>query len=70
MTVRVETRSLEPELSVLYAATVRSPVAPMHGEPGIASPMISQQVAGHRVEVLDASSRASSAGRSLNVRRR
>jgi gamma-D-glutamyl-L-lysine dipeptidyl-peptidase len=53
MTVRVETRSLEPELSVLYAATVRSPVAPMHGEPGIASPMISQQVAGHRVEVLD-----------------
>jgi hypothetical protein len=53
MTVRVETRSLEPELSVLYAATVRSPIAPMHGEPGIASPMISQQVAGHRVEVLD-----------------
>jgi hypothetical protein len=53
MTVRVETRHLEPELSVLYAAIVRSPVAPMHGEPGIASPMISQQVAGHRVEVLD-----------------
>jgi hypothetical protein len=53
MSVRVATRSLEPELSVLYASTVRSPVAPMHGEPGIASPMISQQVAGHRVEVLD-----------------
>jgi hypothetical protein len=53
MTVRLETRPAEPELSVLYAATVRTPVAPMHGEPGIASPMISQQVAGHSVEVLD-----------------
>jgi len=52
MTVRLETRPAEPELSVLYAATVRTPVAPMHGEPGIASPMISQQVAGHSVEVL------------------
>ena len=53
MTARFETRLVEPELAVLYAATVHSPVAPMHGEPGIASQMISQQVAGHRVEVLD-----------------
>jgi hypothetical protein len=53
MTARAEPRLVEPVLPVLYAATVRSPVAPMHGEPGIASPMISQQVAGHRVDVLD-----------------
>jgi hypothetical protein len=43
-----------PELEpVLFAATVRAPVAPMHAEPGVASPMISQQLAGHRVEVVD-----------------
>ena len=53
MTARAEARLVEPVLPVLYAATVRSPVAPMHGEPGIASPMISQQVAGHPVDVLD-----------------
>jgi gamma-D-glutamyl-L-lysine dipeptidyl-peptidase len=53
MTARAEPRLVEPALPVLYAATVRSPVAPMHGEPGIASPMISQQVAGHPVDVLD-----------------
>ena len=53
MTAHAEARLVEPALPVLYAATVRSPVAPMHGEPGIASPMISQQVAGHRVDVLD-----------------
>lgn len=41
------------EPPVLYVATVRAPVAPMHGEPRVASPMISQQVAGHRLEVLD-----------------
>lgn len=38
---------------MLYSATVRTPVAPMHGEPRIASQMISQQVAGHRIDVLD-----------------
>jgi cell wall-associated NlpC family hydrolase len=37
----------------LYAATVRTPVAPMHGEPRIASQMISQQIGGHRVDVLE-----------------
>ncbi len=37
----------------LFTAMVRSPIAPMHGEPSIASQMISQQVGGHRVEVLD-----------------
>ena len=41
---------LEP---VLFDATVRAPVAPMHAEPGVASPMISQQLAGHRVTVVD-----------------
>src|SRR5438045_3319152 len=53
MTVRLETALAEPELLVLYVSTVRSPVAPMHGEPGIGSQMISQQLGGHRVEVLD-----------------
>lgn len=44
---------LEQEDPVLFSATVRTPIAPMHGEPRIASQMISQQVAGHRVDVLD-----------------
>ena len=38
-----------------YDATVRSPVAPMHGEPTVTSPMVSQQLAGHTVEVLEES---------------
>jgi hypothetical protein len=45
-----EPRELEP---VLFAATVRAPVAPMHAEPGVVSPMISQQLAGHRVDIVD-----------------
>ena len=48
-----DTRDLDEELPVLFAATVRTPIAPMHGEPRIASQMISQQVAGHRVEITD-----------------
>jgi cell wall-associated NlpC family hydrolase len=44
---------LDEELPVLFTATVRTPIAPMHGEPRIASQMISQQVAGHRVEITD-----------------
>lgn len=36
----------------LYAAIVRSPVAPVHDKARIASPMISQQLAGHRVDAL------------------
>jgi hypothetical protein len=37
----------------LYVATVRTPIAPMHGEPRIASQMISQQIGGHAVDVLE-----------------
>ena len=37
---------------ILYCAIVRAPVAPMHGEPRISSAMISQQLAGHRVDAL------------------
>ncbi|HEX4683931.1 MAG TPA: SH3 domain-containing C40 family peptidase [Gemmatimonadaceae bacterium] len=48
-----QTHTVEPEAPLLYVATVRTPVAPMHGEPRIASQMISQQVAGHHVDVLD-----------------
>src|SRR3954469_5768379 len=46
-------KDLEREEAVLFQATVRTPVAPMHGEPRIASQMISQQLAGHRVDVLE-----------------
>jgi hypothetical protein len=48
-----ETRTVEAEEVALYQATVRAAIAPMHGEPRIASQMISQQVAGHRLDVLD-----------------
>lgn len=37
----------------MFAATVCTPIAPMHAEPRIASPMVSQQLAGHAVEVLE-----------------
>jgi cell wall-associated NlpC family hydrolase len=46
-------REVETELTTLYTAVVRSPIAPMHSEPHVASQMVSQQLAGHRVEVLD-----------------
>lgn len=48
-----QTHTVDPDAPVFYVATVRTPVAPMHGEPRVASPMISQQIAGHRVDVLD-----------------
>jgi cell wall-associated NlpC family hydrolase len=41
------------EEPVLFTAIVRTPIAPMHGEPRIASQMISQQIGGHRVEIID-----------------
>ena len=49
----IDTYDIDQPLPVLFAATVRTPIAPMHGEPRIASQMISQQVAGHRVEIVD-----------------
>ena len=48
-----EARVADAEFPVLYEAVVCSPVAPMHGEPRVATQMISQQLAGHYVEVLD-----------------
>ena len=48
-----EARVADAEFPVLYEAVVCSPIAPMHGEPRIATQMISQQLAGHHVEVLD-----------------
>jgi cell wall-associated NlpC family hydrolase len=48
-----ETSSGPSETPVLYCATVRTPIAPMHSEPRIASQMISQQLAGHHVDVID-----------------
>jgi cell wall-associated NlpC family hydrolase len=52
MTVAAD-RPVVAGAATLYQATVRTPIAPMHGEPRIASPMISQQVAGHSVDVID-----------------
>jgi gamma-D-glutamyl-L-lysine dipeptidyl-peptidase len=48
-----ETRVDPTQTPVLYSATVRTPIAPMHSEPGVASQMISQQLAGHQVDVVD-----------------
>jgi hypothetical protein len=48
-----ESKPLTTTQSVLYEAIVRTPIAPLHGEPRIASQMISQQLAGHRLSVLD-----------------
>jgi len=47
-----DSRDVERE-PALFHAIVHAPVAPMHAEPRIASQMISQQLAGHRVDVLD-----------------
>jgi len=38
---------------ILFHAIVRTPIAPMHSEPRIGSQMISQQLSGHRVVVVD-----------------
>lgn len=40
-------------IPILFDAIVRIPIAPMHAEPQIGSQMISQQLSGHRVEVVD-----------------
>lgn len=48
-----EIHTVDADAPVLYVATVRTPIAPMHSEPRIASQMISQQVGGHRMDVLD-----------------
>lgn len=48
-----ETHMVDPDAPILFEATIRSAIAPMHSEPRIASQMISQQIAGHRVDVLE-----------------
>jgi hypothetical protein len=53
MLMSTESQLAELELPALYESTVRTPIAPMHGEPRIASQMVSQQIAGHRVDILD-----------------
>jgi hypothetical protein len=53
MTTEIHSRFIDADEPVLFDATIRTPIAPMHSEPRIASQMISQQIAGHRVEVLD-----------------
>lgn len=48
-----EIHRVDADAPILFEATVRTPVAPMHSEPRVASQMISQQIAGHRVDVLE-----------------
>jgi cell wall-associated NlpC family hydrolase len=48
-----ETYAVDADSPILFQVTVRTPIAPMHGEARIASQMISQQLAGHRLDVLD-----------------
>jgi gamma-D-glutamyl-L-lysine dipeptidyl-peptidase len=52
-TMATEAGAPAPVIPVLYEATVRTPIAPMHSEPSIGSQMISQQVAGRHVEIID-----------------
>lgn len=48
-----QSQMLEAEPTVRQDAVIRTPIAPMHGEPRVASPMISQQLGGHAVQVLE-----------------
>jgi len=48
-----DTHTVDADAPILYVATIRTPVAPMHSEPRISTAMISQQIAGHRVDVLE-----------------
>lgn len=48
-----QTHTVEPDAPVLFDATVRTPIAPMHSEARVASQMISQQIAGHHLDVLE-----------------
>ena len=48
-----DSKPLTATPSVLFEAIVRTPIAPVHGEPRVASQMISQHLAGHRLSVLD-----------------
>jgi cell wall-associated NlpC family hydrolase len=43
----------DADAAPLFSATVCTAVAPMHGEPKVASQMVSQQLAGHHVDVVD-----------------
>jgi hypothetical protein len=45
--------TIEPDAPVLYEVTVRSAVAPMHSEARISTQMVSQQLAGHRLDILE-----------------
>ncbi|HTI65607.1 MAG TPA: SH3 domain-containing C40 family peptidase [Gemmatimonadaceae bacterium] len=49
----VESQTLEREPTVRRDAVIRTPIAPMHAEPRVASPMISQQLGGHEVQILE-----------------
>ena len=49
----VQPQTLAPEPAVRNDAVIRTPIAPMHAEPRVASPMISQQLGGHDVRILE-----------------
>lgn len=51
--VTARPRTIAAEQAVRQLAVVRTPVAPMHAAPRVTSPMVSQQLSGHDVEVVD-----------------
>ena len=48
-----EPRTLEAAPAVRQLAIVRTPIAPMHAEPRVASPMVSQQLGGYDVRIVE-----------------
>ena len=51
MSVGSQTVDAGPRVS--YDAVVRTPIAPMHAEPKVTSSMVSQQLGGHGVQILE-----------------
>ena len=51
--VTAEPRTLDAEPAVRQVAVIRTPIAPMHAEPRVASPMVSQQLGGHDVRIVE-----------------
>ena len=51
MSVEAQTVDAGPRVS--YDAVVRTPVAPMHAEPKVTSSMVSQQLCGHGVQIIE-----------------
>lgn len=49
----VQSQTLATEAAVRHDAVIRTPIAPMHAEPRVTSPMVSQQLSGHGVRIIE-----------------